>query len=114
MLVFFRKTDGDPTLHMKKISFQSFILVALISACAALGGCSPLALLNVAAPAKGISRQADIAYGPLSRHKLDVYLPGAAGKRPFPVVVFFYGGAGRAGSARITDSWAQRWHREVS
>ncbi len=85
---------------MTKIPFQAFTLMALISACAALAGCSPFALLNVAAPGKGISRQADITYGPLSRHKLDVYVPGAAGKRPFPVVVFFYGGGWESGERK--------------
>ena len=87
-------------MHMKKIPFQAFMLAALISVCAALAGCSPFALLNVAAPAKSISRQADIAYGPLSRHKLDVYLPGAAFKRPVPVVVFFYGGGWESGERK--------------
>ena len=76
------------------------MLVALVGACAALAGCSPFVLLNVAAPGKGFSRQADIAYGPLSRQKLDIYVPDVAVKRPFPVVVFFYGGGWDSGERK--------------
>ena len=72
----------------------------LIGACSALAGCSLFFFLNAAAPGKGFSRQADIAYGPLSRQKLDVYVPDAAATRPWPVVVFFYGGGWETGDRK--------------
>jgi hypothetical protein len=100
---------------MKEILLQSMRLVVIVGGCAALTGCSPFFFLNAAAPEKGFSRQADIAYGPLSRQKLDVYTPEAAIKRPFPVVVFFFMAvAGKVESAGITVSSAQHWHRAVS
>ena len=82
---------------MKIILIRASMLVALAGACAALAGCSPFSFLNAVAPGKGFSRQADIAYGPLPRQKLDVYVPDAAVKRPYPVVVFFYGGGWESG-----------------
>jgi acetyl esterase/lipase len=82
---------------MKRILSHALSLVALICAAAALSGCSPLVLLNAAATGKGFSRQDDIAYGPLSRQKLDVYVPDDASGRAFPVVVFFYGGGWESG-----------------
>lgn len=60
--------------------------------------CSPIALLNRAAPAHTYRLMTGIAYGGHPRQKLDIYRPaqtrdnGAA-----PVVVFFYGGAWREG-----------------
>lgn len=82
----------------------------------ALAGCTPAGLLN------GISRVSGdgktrlavrgAAYGPLARHKLDVWVPSRAPAGPMPVLVFFYGGgwvsgdradygfAGRAFAAR--------------
>jgi len=56
-----------------------------------LAGCSPAALLNTTVSRKGFTLEADIAYGPLPRQKLDFYkpeTPRADGK----TVVFFYGG----------------------
>ncbi len=57
----------------------------------ALAGCSPAALLNTTVSRKGYMLEADIAYGPLQRQKLDFYKP----EMPRPdgkTVVFFYGG----------------------
>ncbi|WP_200845421.1 alpha/beta hydrolase [Roseomonas sp. 18066] len=52
-------------------------------------GCAPAALLNRASP--DIPREKGLAYGPLPRHRLDLYRPLAP--RPgAPLVVFFYGG----------------------
>ena len=65
-----------------------------------LAGCSPFVILNAVAPGKGFSRQADIAYGPLARQQLDLYVPDAAVPRPFPVVVFFYGGGWESGKRK--------------
>ena len=36
--------------------------------------------------------QRDLSYGPDPAHRLDLYLPAAAGNRPPPVVVFLHGG----------------------
>ena len=85
---------------MKAPLFQVAKLLVLTGACSAFAGCSPFIFLNAAAPDKGFSRQADIAYGPLSRQKLDVYVPDAAATRPFPVVVFFYGGGWETGERK--------------
>src|SRR6185369_1820099 len=62
-----------------------------------LGGCSPASLLNATVPRRGFTRTADIAYGPLPRHKLDVYLPATPGTGG-RTVVFFYGGSWDSGS----------------
>jgi acetyl esterase/lipase len=63
-----------------------------------LAACSPLAALNVLVPERGFERTEAIAYGPLSRHHLDVYVPHAQAATPLPVVVFFYGGAWQGGN----------------
>lgn len=59
--------------------------------------CSPIALLNGAAPSDTYRLTADIPYGTLPRQKLDVYRPVAALPNA-PTVVFFYGGAWRNGA----------------
>ncbi|MCW5736258.1 MAG: alpha/beta hydrolase [Enhydrobacter sp.] len=69
----------------------------MASLAALLGGCSPARLLNATVPREGYTRQADIAYGPLPRQKLDLYLPDT----PRPdgkAVIFFYGGSWDSGS----------------
>ena len=78
--------------------------LAPFAALLALGGCSPVGLLNgldrIAAGRSDVRRAAaDVSYGPLERQKLDVWVPRqrAAG-RPLPVVVFFYGGGWSSGS----------------
>ncbi len=72
----------------------------MIGACIALAGCSPFLFLNAAAPGKGFSRQVDIAYGTLPRQRLDVFVPEDAVRRPFPVVVYFYGGGWEDGERK--------------
>jgi len=59
-------------------------------------GRSPAAMLNLTVPRSGYRVQRDIAYGEHARNRLDLYLP-LDGARPAPVVLFFYGGAFRAG-----------------
>ncbi|CAA9530799.1 MAG: carboxylesterase family protein [uncultured Sphingomonas sp.] len=78
--------------------------LASIGALIALGGCSPVGLLNGLdrlTPGANDARRAgtDLAYGSLDRQKLDVWVPSrrAAGER-LPVVVFFYGGGWSSGS----------------
>ena len=78
---------------------KAVLFVVLVALCATLVACSPFVLLNAAAPGKGFTTQAGIAYGPLPRQKLDLYMPDAAGKK-FPVVVFFYGGGWESGERR--------------
>ena len=67
--------------------------------------CSPLSLLNSLGPrdpgARRVAR--DIAYGQDPRQRMDLYAPTAPG--PYPILVFFYGGAGDAGS-RDLYGWA--------
>ncbi|WP_421997496.1 alpha/beta hydrolase [Reyranella sp.] len=71
---------------------------ALLAGLSALpAACSPATLLNTTVPRDGYTREADIAYGPAPRQKLDLYRP----ETPQPdgkVVVFFYGGSWDSGS----------------
>jgi acetyl esterase/lipase len=62
-----------------------------------LAGCSGADLLNLAIPNDGYQVFKDIAYGPVAKQKLDIYVPEhpAAGH---PVIVFYYGGAWQMGS----------------
>lgn len=63
----------------------------------ALGGCSPVQLLNALTPDSTYDKTTGIAYGDDPRQKLDVYVP----HQPMPgapVVVFFYGGSWNSGS----------------
>ena len=75
-------------------------LAAAAAAAAALfaTACSPLAVVNAFVPAAGYEATTGIAFGPLERHKLDVYVPDAA-RHPgtLPVIVFIYGGAWQGG-----------------
>ena len=62
-----------------------------------LGGCSPAGVLNATVPSRGFRRESDIAYGPLPRQKLDLYVP----ETPRPdgrSVIFFYGGSWDSGA----------------
>ena len=73
-------------------------LVALASFVVFASGCSSVAffIANTAALVGRYDRSAGHAYGPESRHKLDVYSPRQARDRP--VVVFFHGGSWTAGN----------------
>lgn len=64
--------------------------IPLFATAAALAGCSGQGVINALTPAWSYQRHADIAYGELSRQRLDVYVPDNAERAP--VVVFFYGG----------------------
>ena len=62
-----------------------------------LSNCSPATLLNATVSRQGFTRETDIAYGPDSRQKLDLYRP----ERPRSdgkTVIFFYGGSWDSGS----------------
>jgi acetyl esterase/lipase len=55
--------------------------------------CSSFRFINSMVPPGNYERTTNIPYAVPERHKLDVYVPRAAGSdRPKPVVVFFYGG----------------------
>ena len=61
-----------------------------------LGGCSPAGMLNSTVSRDGYTRTTDIAYGPLPRQTLDLYVPTT----PRPdgkTAVFFYGGSWTGG-----------------
>ena len=62
-----------------------------------LPGCSPARIAAALTPTGGYSVRRDIAYGPLPRHRVDLYTPDANGVDA-PLVVFLHGGAWRNGS----------------
>jgi len=54
--------------------------------------CSPLGAFNALTPRPlGVAREAGLPYGPLPRHRLDVYRPRRSEAKP-PLMVFIYGG----------------------
>ena len=62
--------------------------------------------LNATIPKSGYRVLPDLAYGPLSRHRLDLYVPdGLTG--PAPVLLFFYGGSWQSGSKNIYRAFGQ-------
>ena len=73
---------------MSRFRIPLVVLVANL-----LFGCSPFVYLNAFSPEEQSIEQADIAYGPLPRQRLDVFVPNPVPVKPAPVVVFFYGGA---------------------
>ena len=78
------------------------MIAGLLAAAAVLAGaCAPLALINHLVPGDTYRAERDIAYGPLARQRLDVYLPQAhaaqAGRSGAPLAVFFYGGGWTSG-----------------
>lgn len=72
------------------------LLLGLLAGAAALVGCSSTRLLDAVTPAGRYTREADIAYGPDTRQRLDLYRP--QDQPPSAVIVFFYGGSWRSGS----------------
>src|SRR5215217_4276854 len=69
--------------------------------------CSPLGLLNGLGPRDGGVRRVarGVAYGEDPRQTFDVFAPTARARRPWPVLVFFYGGGWDSGS-RDVYGWA--------
>ncbi len=81
-------------------SIKSLLLMCAAAALLALGmaACAPTATLNMLASGDSHAVQAGVAYGPLPRQKLDVYVPTTpAPPGGWPVVVFFYGGSWNRG-----------------
>lgn len=68
--------------------------------------CTPLAAFNDLSPrdpARSVAK--NVAYGPDPRQRLDLYEPAGTGGAPWPVAVFFYGGAWNSGR-RQDYEWA--------
>ncbi|GAA0583183.1 alpha/beta hydrolase [Craurococcus roseus] len=64
-----------------------------------LPACGPADLANALTSSGGGRRVADLAYGPLPRQRLDLYLPAGAGEAT-PLLAFFHGGNWQQGSRR--------------
>lgn len=74
------------------------LLALVLAAALAVVACAPLASLNALTPGDTYRPTRDVAYGPLPRHRLDVYAPlPAAPPSGWPTVVFFYGGSWTSG-----------------
>ncbi|MBY0336009.1 MAG: alpha/beta hydrolase [Acetobacteraceae bacterium] len=65
----------------------------------ALAACSPLGLANALTPRGDVALAADIAHGPLPRHRHDLYRPAGLGAEA-PLLVFIHGGNWQTGSRR--------------
>ncbi|MBP0464136.1 alpha/beta hydrolase [Roseomonas sp. PWR1] len=70
---------------------------ALPAAAVALAGCDAAALADRLTPRLGYAQRVDLAYGPLPRHRLDLYLPDGM-RADSPLLVFLHGGGWRSGS----------------
>ena len=84
------------------MTFRSSTLVRpfamAFAAMVSLAACSPLGTLNAVIPSGSYTFNADVAYGPLARQRLDIYRPSStAPAAGWPVVVFFYGGSWNRG-----------------
>src|SRR6185312_7779902 len=78
----------------------------LVAVTGSVGVQAVVPLLNAAIPKTGYRMQPDLAYGPLPRHRLDLYVPdGLSG--PAPVLLFFYGGSWQSGSKNIYRAFGQ-------
>jgi acetyl esterase/lipase len=74
------------------------LLALAFVAALVLVACSPVGTLNALARSDTFALTADVAYGSLPRHKLDIYAPASAPPAAgWPVVVFFYGGSWNSG-----------------
>lgn len=90
--------NATPTRDQPRRRTLLFLALMLLATLVALVACAPTAALNALASSNTHTRITDVAYGPLPRHKLDVYRPiGSAPAGGWPVVVFFYGGSWNSG-----------------
>jgi acetyl esterase/lipase len=82
-----------------KIRFRiSLLLATATAAMTTILASAPVATLNAVTPSGTHSLQDGVAYGPLARKKLDIYIPAyAALAGGWPVVVFFYKGSWNRG-----------------
>lgn len=84
-------------MHFHASKFMRPFAMAF-AAVMSLAACSPLGTLNAVIPSRGYAINADVAYGPLARQRLDIYRPSSAAPAAgWPVVVFFYGGSWNRG-----------------
>jgi acetyl esterase/lipase len=83
-------------LSIPPFSRRAWLGLLSVAGLAALTGCSASGALNALVPSDSYILRADVAYGPESRQRLDVYLP-LERRTPGPVVVFFYGGSWTTG-----------------
>ena len=83
---------------------RQFLAPAIAALAAA---CSPLTALNTLGPRDGGVRRigTGVAYGGDPRQRMDILAPTAAPARPWPVLVFFYGGGWDSGE-RSQYRWA--------
>lgn len=84
---------------VKKLLLSAAIAFASIITLA----CSPIKTLNALVPNDTYQLHADIAYGNLSRQKLDVYQPirhAEGNKENPPVIIFYYGGSWDSGDKK--------------
>jgi acetyl esterase/lipase len=70
-----------------------------------LAGCSATGIANFFTRASGAARREGVAYGPLPRQKLNLFLPPDAPAAP--LVVFFHGGGWRSGERGDYDFIAE-------
>ena len=79
---------------MRRLTQLLLWAVAPLVVLVLLAACAPTATLNALAARDAAAQTLGVAYGPLARHRLDVYRPSqAAPAAGWPVVVFFYGGS---------------------
>ncbi len=78
---------------------------------------SPLAFISTLVAESGASVRSSIAYGPASRHQLDVYEPEPGRQRRQTIIVFYYGGGWVSGDrglyAFLGSAFASRGYTTV-
>lgn len=60
-------------------------------------GCSPARVASLLTPPRGVRREAGLAYGPLPRHRMDLYTPDTVAPDA-PALLFLHGGGWVSGS----------------
>jgi acetyl esterase/lipase len=101
------QTCSGALLATIRFGISQILVFATLAFTSLMAGCSRFDLLNATISTCGYDRTANLAYGPLPRQKLDVYVPrhsssNASGLATSPtadsVVIFFYGGDWQTGS----------------
>lgn len=85
-----------PALLLCCPSLMLFRIASAFALSAIMVACSPLTALNAITPDAAERTVRGLPYDPLSRQKLDIYIPSKA-NMPAPVIVFFYGGNWNSG-----------------
>ncbi len=83
---------------------RAFSHVLALAGSAGVSAAVPL--FDLAIPKAGYSLRRDLAYGPASRHRLDVYVPDGLAA-PAPVLLFWYGGSWQSGTKDIYRALGQ-------